>query len=43
MDDVTDRIAGQIGQLTLMDEESAGLFRQSMKKMMEQTGKETDR
>ena len=39
MDDVTDRIVEQIGQLASMDEESAGLFRQLMKKMIEQTGK----
>ncbi len=40
MDDVTDRIAEQIGQLAPMDEESADLFRQLMKKMMEQAGKQ---
>ena len=42
MDDVTDILAGQIGQIAPMDEESADLFRQLMKKMMEQTGKEMD-
>lgn len=42
MDDVTDRIAEQIGQLAPMDEGSAGLFRQLMKKMIEQTGKGTN-
>ncbi len=39
MDDVTDMIAGQIGQFAPMDEESADLFRQLMKKMMEQSAK----
>ncbi len=42
MNDVTDKIAGQSGQLAPMGEESADLFRQLMKKMMEQAGKETD-
>lgn len=42
IDDVTDMLAGQIGQVAPMDEESAELFRQLMKKMMEQTGKEAD-
>ncbi len=42
MDDVTDILAGQIGQLAPMDEEAADLFRQLMKQMMEQTGKEAD-
>lgn len=42
MDDVTDTLAGQIGQLAPMDEESADLFRHLMQKMMEQTGKEME-
>lgn len=41
MDDVTAMIAGQIGQLLLMDEETAGQFQQLAKKMIEQAGKET--
>lgn len=39
MDDVTDMLAEQIGQFAPMDEESADLFRQLIKQMMEQTGK----
>ena len=42
MDDVTDMLAGQIGQLAPMDGESAALFQQLMKKLMEQSGKEMD-
>ena len=34
MDDVTAMIAGQIGQLLPMDEETADLFKQLAKKMM---------
>ena len=34
IDDVTAMIAGQIGQLTPMDEETADLFKQLAKKMM---------
>ena len=36
MDDVTAMIAGQIGQLLPMDEETVEQFRQLAKKMMEQ-------
>ena len=39
MDDVTAMIAGQIGQLLPMDEETAEQFRQLAKRMMEQVGK----
>jgi len=39
MDDVAGMIAGQIGQLVPMDEETAEQFRQLAKKMMEQAGK----
>lgn len=39
MDDVTAMIAGQIGQLVPMDEETAEQFQQLAKKMMEQVGK----
>lgn len=42
IDDVTAMIAGQIGQLVPMDEETAGQFRQLAKKMMEQAGKQGD-
>ena len=42
IDDVTAMIAGQIGQLAPMDEETADLFQQLAKKMIEQAGKETD-
>ena len=42
VDDVTAMIAGQIGQLAPMDKETADLFQQLAKKMMEQTGKEAD-
>ena len=38
MDDVTDMLVGQIGQFAPMDEETTDLFRQLMKKMMEQAG-----
>ena len=38
IDDVTAMIAGQIGQLTPMDEETADLFQQLAKRMVEQTG-----
>ena len=38
IDDVTAMIAGQIGQLTPMDEETADLFQQLAKRMIEQTG-----
>ena len=38
IDDVTAMIAGQIGQLVPMDEETADLFQQLAKKMIEQTG-----
>ena len=40
VDDVTAMIAGQIGQLAPMDEETADLFQQLAKKMIEQAGKE---
>ena len=42
MNDVTDMLVGQIGQFAPMDEETTDLFRQLMKKMMEQAGKETN-
>ena len=42
IDDVTAMIAGQIGQLAPMDEETADLFQQLAKRMIEQAGKETD-
>ena len=38
IDDVTAMIAGQIGQLTPMDEETVELFQQFAKKMIEQAG-----
>ena len=38
MDDVAGMVAGQIGQLVPMDEETAEQFRQLAKKMMEQAG-----
>ena len=38
MDDVTSVIAGQIGQILPMDEETAEQFRQLAKKMMGQAG-----
>ena len=38
MDDVAGIIAGQLGQLVPMDEETAEQFRQLAKKMMEQAG-----
>lgn len=34
LDDVTAMVAGQIGQLTPMDEETAGLFQKLTKKML---------
>lgn len=39
IDDVTAMIAGQIGQLAPMDEETAGLFQQLIRKVIVQTGK----
>ena len=39
VDDVTAMIAGQIGQLAPMDEETADLFQQLAKKMIENVGK----
>ena len=39
IDDVTAMIAGQIGQLAPMDKETADLFQQLAKKMIEQAGK----
>ena len=36
IDDVTAMIAGQIGQLTPMDEETADLFQKLLKKVMNQ-------
>ena len=42
MNDVTDMLVGQIGQFAPMDEETTDLFRQLMKKMMEQASKETN-
>ena len=41
MDDVTAMIAGRVGQLLPMDEETAGQFQQLAKKMIELAGKET--
>ncbi len=38
IDDVTAMIAGQIGQLAPMDKETADLFQQLAKKMIEQIG-----
>ena len=38
VDDVTEMIAGQVGQLAPMDEETTELFRQLAKKMMKQSG-----
>ena len=40
IDDVTKMVAGQIGQLVQMDEETSNQFRRLMKKIMEQTDKE---
>ena len=42
IDDVAAMVAGQIGQLAPMDKETADLFQQLAKKMIEQTGKEAD-
>ena len=39
VDDITAMITGQIGQLAPMDDETAELFQQLAKKMMEQTNK----
>lgn len=39
VDDVTAMVAGQIGQLAPMDKETADLFQQLMKKIIEQAGK----
>lgn len=39
VDDLTAMVAGQIGQLAPMDKETADLFQQLMKKMIEQAGK----
>ena len=39
VDDVTAMIAGQIGQLAPMDEETVDLFQQLAKKMIENVGK----
>ena len=38
IDDVTAMVAGQIGQLTPMDEETVEMFQQFAKKMIEQAG-----
>ena len=43
IDDVTAMIAGQIGQLLPMDEETAGQFQQLAKKMMVQMSKSIDK
>lgn len=40
MDDVTGMQAGQTGQFAPMDEEADDMFRQLMKELMEQAGKE---
>ena len=42
IDDVTKMVAGQIGQLVPMDEETSNQFRRLMKKIMEQTDKEIE-
>ena len=42
VDDVTAMIAGQIGQLAPMDKETADLFQQLAKKMIEHAGEEND-
>lgn len=42
MDDITAMIAGQIGQLLPMDEETSGQFQQLMKKMMGRVDKEIE-
>ena len=39
IDDVAAMVAGQIGQLAPMDNETADLFQQLAKKMIEQVGK----
>ena len=39
IDDVAAMIAGQIGQLAPMDEETVEMFQQFAKKMIEQVGK----
>lgn len=39
VDDVTAMVVEQIGQLAPMDKETADLFQQLMKKMIEQAGK----
>ena len=39
IDDVTAMVAGQIGQLAPMDEETVEIFQQFAKKMIEQVGK----
>ena len=40
MDDISDAVAEQIGQIAPMDEDCTELFRELMMKMMEQSGKE---
>ena len=40
IDDVAAMVAGQIGQIAPMDEETANLFQQLTKKMLEQAGKD---
>lgn len=42
IDDVTKMVAGQIGQLVPMDEETSNQFRRFMKKIMDQTDKEIE-
>lgn len=42
MDDAAAIVAGQLGQLIPMDEETAGQFQQLAKKMMEQAGRQGD-
>ena len=39
IDDVAAMVAGQIGQLAPMDEETVEMFQQFAKKMIEQVGK----
>ena len=42
IDDVTKMVAGQIGQIVPMDEETSNQFRRFMKKIMDQTDKEIE-
>ena len=42
MENITDTVTEQIGKLTHIDEECTELFRELVKKMMEQMGKKAD-